>query len=264
MGNKINFNKELTVLIPIIQLRNTEEKKRLEASIGSTEGVSTVIVGDKKAIDSISDISLPEYCKVMVNTSKDKSYAGQVNFATKNIETKYISVLEYDDRYTNAWLTILNEYANGMGEDVFAFLPLTAVIDNTNSEVLGFSNEAVWAPSFSQEIGFLDLESFEDYMGFNASGMIFKRDEFIALGALKASMKLSYWYEFILRALYKKKVMYVLPKIMYEHYINVPGSMTEEYNKTMTPEEADWWIELAKKEYFFPQDRHKTYNPDNI
>ena len=27
----------------------------------------------------------------------------------------------------------------------------------------------------------------------------------------------------------------------------------------MTEKEADWWIDLAKKEYFFPQDRKKTY-----
>ena len=30
----------------------------------------------------------------------------------------------------------------------------------------------------------------------------------------------------------------------------------------MDEREADWWIDLAKKEYFFPQDRKKTYTED--
>jgi hypothetical protein len=27
----------------------------------------------------------------------------------------------------------------------------------------------------------------------------------------------------------------------------------------MTEKEAEWWIDLAKKEYFFPHDRKKVY-----
>jgi hypothetical protein len=35
-----------------------------------------------------------------------------------------------------------------------------------------------------------------------------------------------------------------------------------DFSATMSEKEAEWWIDLAKKEYFFPQDRKKTYADD--
>ena len=83
--------------------------------------------------------------------------------------------------------------------------------------------------------------------------------DFLSLGGLKASMELVFWYEFLMRALYKEKRVFVIPKIGYFHLVNRPGCMTTKYAETMSEKEADWWIDLAKKEYFFPQDRKKTY-----
>ena len=60
----------------------------------------------------------------------------------------------------------------------------------------------------------------------------------------------------------KGKKIYVIPKVGYYHTANRPGSITMNYVDTMTEREADWWIDLAKKEYFFPQDRKKTYTED--
>ena len=103
------------------------------------------------------------------------------------------------------------------------------------------------------------LHALELYLTFNVHGGVFKTEEFKALGGLKTSMKLSFWYEFLFRALYKQKQIFVIQRIGYYHRVNVPDSLTDEYTKTMSEKEADWWIELAKKEYFFPQDRKKTY-----
>ena len=59
--------------------------------------------------------------------------------------------------------------------------------------------------------------------------------------------------------IYKGKKIFVIPKVGYYHLINRPDCMTTKYAETMTEKEAEWWVDLAKKEYFFPQDRKKTY-----
>ena len=146
-------------------------------------------------------------------------------------------------------------------EETFAFFPLTEVID-INMGPVGFANEAVWASSFSEEIGYYDLQCLEDYLDFNTSGAIFKTDDFITLGLLKPSMKLSFWYEFLLRAAYKGKRMFVIPKIGYHHFIGRTESLSYQYGNNMSENEANWWLDLAKKEYFFPHDRNKTYQEE--
>jgi hypothetical protein len=150
-------------------------------------------------------------------------------------------------------------YIENDTEDTFAFLPLTEVVDYNSKGIIGYANEAVWASSFSDELGYLDIQGLENYLNFNASGGVFKTEEFLSLGGLKASMELVFWYEFLMRALYKEKRVFVIPKIGYFHLVNRPGCMTTKYAETMSEKEADWWIDLAKKEYFFPQDRKKTY-----
>ena len=100
-------------------------------------------------------------------------------------------------------------------------------------------------------------------LGFNASGGVFKTEDFNNAGGLKASMKLVNWYEFFMRMLYKGKKIFVIPKVGYYHVVNRPGSITDVYNKEMSEKEVEWWIDLAKKEYFFPQDRNKVYSVDS-
>jgi hypothetical protein len=75
-------------------------------------------------------------------------------------------------------------------------------------------------------------------------------------------MKLTFWYEFLLRAAYKGKRMFVIPKIGYYHTIGREYSLSRFYGNNMSEDEANWWIELAKKEYFFPHDRNKTYQEE--
>jgi hypothetical protein len=51
----------------------------------------------------------------------------------------------------------------------------------------------------------------------------------------------------------------VIPKVGYYHFVNREGSMSDVYAKTMSEKEADWWIDLSEKEYFFKKDRNKIY-----
>lgn len=252
--------KDLTVIIPI-EVLDTEEKQELFiAALSSVDDSNVLVVGDKKAIEGLADIDLSKFTfATLINTSHSKNYAGQVNFALKSVKSKYFSVLEFDDTYSPIWFKNLEMYIENDTEDTFAFLPLTEVVDYNSKTIIGYANEAVWASSFSDELGCLDIQGLENYLNFNASGGVFKTEEFLSLGGLKASMELVFWYEFLMRALYKEKRVFVIPKVGYFHLVNRPGCMTTKYAETMSEKEADWWIDLAKKEYFFPQDRKKTY-----
>jgi hypothetical protein len=256
--------KDLTVIIPIVELDSDEKKLLLARAIGSVDNSNILVIGSKAAIDSLSgfeDLSKYTYATV-VNNNANHTYAAQVMLALKSVKSKYFTVLEYDDMFSDIWFNNLETYVNQDVDDTFAFFPLTEIVDFNSGESFGYANEAVWASSFSDEIGCYDLQSFEDYFNFNASGAIFKTEDFIALGGLKVSLKLVTWYEFILRALYKGKRLFVIPKVGYYHVVNREDSVTTQYTKEMSVKEADWWIDLAKKEYFFPQDRKKTYTEE--
>ena len=255
--------KNLTVIIPLDNLETEEKKNLLLNALKSVDDSKIVIVGPKKAMENLDSMDLSKFkFTKLTNTGKDKSYAAQVNMAAKEIKTDYFSVLEYDDTYTGIWFKNVEAYIASDVNNIFAFLPLTEVKDYRTGEIIAYSNEAVWASSFSDEIGYYDLQCIEDYFGFNASGGVFKTEDFNAAGGLKASMKLVNWYEFFFFFLYKGKKIFVIPKVGYYHIVNRPGSITETYATEMSEKETEWWIDLAKKEYFFPQDRKKVYKEE--
>lgn len=253
--------KNLTIIIPIKGLN--EERvtllKRAFESIGKGYG-KVIVVGPKEDVElAEASIQHPATKWESLPNDGDTSYPAQVMLALDHVKTDYFSVLEYDDEFTPKWFDNVEKYMNFNGDEFLGFLPLTEVIDSKTNEVIAYANEAFWASSFSEEIGYLDLEAIKDYFNFNTSGGVFKTKEFLALGGLKTSMKLVFWYEFLFRALYKEKKIFVVPKVGYRHYAYVDGCLTSEYTETMSEKEVEWWIDLAKKEYYFPQDRKKTY-----
>lgn len=253
----------LTVIIPIVTLDNDEKKNMFINAISSVDDSNTIVVGSKKAIDSLNDVDLSKFIfTTITNNSKDTTYASNVNLALKSVKSDYFSVLEYDDVFSSIWFKVLKNYIDTDVNDTFAFLPLTEIVDYETNQSIGYSNEAVWASSFSDELGYYDIQSIENYLNFNTSGGVFKTSEFLVLGGLKPSMKLVNWYEFLLRAIYKGKKVFVIPKVGYYHTVNRPESVTMAFSETMSEKEAEWWIDLAKKEYFFPKDRKKTYTED--
>ena len=251
---------KVTIIIPIINMENEKNQELFKRALDSVDDSQILVVGNEADIKIVEGLKLTKIVRVLINAF-DTSYQNQVNLAVKEVKTEYFSVLEYDDMYTPIWFKNVKEYVEKDVEDIFAFLPLTEVIDIKTGPI-GFANEAVWASSFSEEIGYYDLQCIEDYLDFNVSGAIFKTDEFITLGMLKPSMKLSFWYEFLMRALYRGKRFFVIPKIGYKHYVGREDSLSYIYGNNMSDSEANWWIDLAKKEYFFPHDRNKTYQEE--
>ena len=251
--------KDITFIIPVFQLDKEENKKLFSDAVKSLGKDATILV-----VGSAEDLALVTNKKVkkVENATGDLSYPKQVMLALENVDTEYFSVVEQDDKVNEEWYKYLDEYIKRDVDGIFAYLPLTEVVDYKSQEVIGYANEAFWASSFSEEIGFLDMAAMEDYLNFNTSGGVFKTKEFLSLGGLKTSMKLTFWYEFILRALYKEKKMFVVPRIGYFHSINREGNLTDVYSTTMSEKEVEWWLELAKKEFYFPQDRNKKYEEE--
>lgn len=258
--------KDLTIIIPLKEYDSSMDEL-LNRAVESCADNKIILVGKgvedyKYQVEDENEVQ--PTLEYLENNSDNTTYQHNVNIAVDKIDTKYFAVLEYDDYFSDIWFDNAEKYIEYDVEDTSAFLPLTEVIeynekDDEPNNTIGYSNEAFWASSFSDEIGCLDMESLQNYLSFNVSGAIFKTSDFISLGKLKESMKLVFWFEYLLRALHEQKRMFVIPKVGYYHFIGRKGCMMAEYEETMSEKEADWWVDLAKKEFFFKKDRNKVY-----
>jgi hypothetical protein len=138
-------------------------------------------------------------------------------------------------------------------------LPLEDIYDYQNGKYIGFGNEAPWASSFSDELGYIDKGCLENYFNFYLTGGVFNTDDWNDVGGLKPSIKLTFWYEFLLRLTNKGKKVFVMPKVGYVHMMGRKGSLMEKYREQMDADESKFWFDTAKQEYFYKDDRNKTY-----
>ena len=249
----------ITVIIPI-HVYNEDVKKYLGKAIESikaqTEAVdSTMIVGQEELINKIKDDFNDAQIDYIINEGKT-DYCNQINLAANNCKTKHFSILGFDDEYSPIWFKNVKRYIKNM-HDISIFLPIVNFIDK-ESKVIGSVNEIIWAMSFSNELGFIDEETLESYYDFSTCGGVFRTDDFIFSGGLKPSIKLSFWYEFLLRSANQGFKTYVIPKNGYYHLIDREGSILNSYN-SMTKDERAWWIKLANKEHYFKNERKESY-----
>lgn len=255
--------KQITAIIPINKYDDTV-KEMLGMSIKSFVETSKnnpadlMIVGPKEVLDKVKG-DYSDVIAIYVETT-DSWFSAQINAAAKKVKTDYFSILEYDDEYTPIWFDNVAKYIE-TGDDIAVYLPLTEVFDYQHKEQgpIGYVNEAVWASSFSEKLGYFDNECLQDYLIFNTTGGVFRTKDFIEVGGLKESMKLSFWYEFLLRAINKDKNVFVIPKVGYFHIVNRNDSLATQYAQTMSDRESEFWVELARKEYLYKTDRKKTY-----
>lgn len=193
---------------------------------------------------------------ILLKNDGNTDYQSQVNFAVDNITTDYFSVVEFDDEISTAYVKNAKKYINTYPEiDVF----LTMMIEvNENNEGIKLTNETVWAQQFvgeNGEIGYLNLNALKQYTDFKLSGAIIKKSEFINVGKYKSNIKLTFMYEFLLRALNNACKIFTIPKIGYKHFANREGSLFDGYFRNMSMEERKFWFETATKESNFTNDR---------
>ena len=160
--------------------------------------------------------------------------------------------------------------------------------NSINGTFTGLLNEAAWAEGMAEEAGKVDVNLLMRYNCVNPLGAVYKvsaieeyseceRDDKQApipgtLRPMKESMKLTHYYEFFLRMIYNDLKVMTIPRLCYELKIvrkevftdstcKLPQDITA-YPKErggISNEEGRFWFELAKKEYFFDEDRKKTY-----
>lgn len=252
--------KEISIIIPIHEY-NEEVKTLMTRAIESVPNDYYIF------ISTISDLKenfnwvfeLRDNIEITINDNDNKSdFCTLVNNVVMRLGTKWFSILEFDDEFTKIWFENV-EYEMKYKPEVSVFLPLEELIDFSTNKFIGYGNEAPWATSFSEEIGYIDNESLQQYFDFYLTGGIYNADDWRSQGGLKPSMKLTFWYEFLLRITKNGKKVYVVPKLGLVHYVDRENSLYDIYRKSIDEEESNWWFENAQKECYYLKDRNKVY-----
>lgn len=256
----------ISVILPVHEL-NDETKILFTNAVKSVEQQKVrpdelVIVVPKKSsvseyVKSVDFADIKDIVSIVENDG-ETDFSSQVNLGVKESKSDWVSFLELDDEYANIWFKNVHEYMTAH-ENVGLFMPIVVDTDS-NGTFVGFTNEAVWANSFSDELGVLDLNALLTYQNFNIDGIVMKKSIYEDFGGFKPSIKLTFIYEFLLRMTFKDVRIMVIPRFGYKHVNQRAGSLFESYKKTMDPAEARWWLSQAKKEYYFDKDRKITYD----
>lgn len=242
-----------------------------------------------KAITSLKNQQIPFEELVIVHTSEESlvdilnsydfgdlnvtkllwedtpNYADQVNHGIKNAKGTWISLFEFDDEYSSIWFKNVKHYIESFPE-VQMFLPIVVETDEKGL-FAGFTNEATFAANFSQEMGMLTNDTLQDYQNFQTAGSVFKKSIVEDFGGFKPSIKLTFIYEFLLRMTYNSVSIMTIPRLGYKHVNLREGSIFWNYKfgeNVMVEDEVKFWIQTAKREYFFTDDRSINYNTGTV
>lgn len=255
--------KNISIIVPIHEL--TEENKGLlETALKSVEDfhndVTVLIVGPSSVTKSI--VNLSQKLEIaLIENNKETDFCSQVNKGIEECKTEWFSILEIDDTYNKLWLNLVTR---GIKEnpEYNVFFPIVKGLNHDGS-FLEYSNESVWAYGFSETIGIIDNELLLDYDNFQISGGLYRTQTIKDAGYLKNNIKLSFGYEFLLRLTHNGNNIMVLPRVGYNHTNLRPNSLFHQLLKNdeskMTEDEVKFWVETAKKEFFFKNKREVKY-----
>jgi hypothetical protein len=251
--------KDITVIIPVHEW-NEDIRKMYNAAYKSIGKGPSVIVATTE--DSGFSESKEAESVNVVKSSEGGSFQHLVNLGAENVTTEWFSILEFDDEFTPIWFDNFIKYQE-YNQQYNIFMPLNDLynVEGGKHEFVGNGNEAVLAASFSDEIGVIDEASLEDYFSYYIPGSVIKTELWKNLGGLKEGIKLTFWYEFLLRAAHKGEKMYVVPKVGYIHVLGREGSLMQQYRSEIDAKESDFWFKQAKRQSYHKQDKHVIYEP---
>jgi glycosyltransferase involved in cell wall biosynthesis len=265
-------NKNISVILPI-KTRNTKGfdeyfDKAIQSVQTQKDYVNELIIvhcGEDSFKGFVESYDFGDLNVVLVQYDEDPSFAGQINLGAERATSEWMSILEFDDEYSNIWFKNATNYM-GIYKDYDAFLPIVVDVDDKGVFV-GFTNEATFAANFSSEIGVLTNETLLTYQNFQISGILIKRETFIKNGGLKKSFTLTFGYELFLRLTNNGVKIMSIPRIGYKHTNLREGSIFWNYKfgeNKLGEDEVRFWIDLAKKEFLYVRDREIKYEPQEV
>lgn len=267
MENKLS----LSIILPIksSKVKDFEDyfNKAIDSIKNQQVGVEELVIIHTPEESLVSHLNEYDFGDLQVTKllwDKDPSFMDQVNFGIKNAKGKWVSLFEFDDEYSSIWFKNVKKYIESYPESQM-FLPVVVETDE-KGVFAGFTNEATFAANFTQEMGFLTNETLQNYQNFQTAGSVFKKEIIEDFGGFKSSIKLTFIYEFLLRLTYNSVSIMTIPKLGYKHTNMREGSIFWNYKfgeSVMTEDEVKFWIQTAKREYFFIEDRAIKYEPSN-
>ena len=255
--------KNITVIIPVHKLDDVY-KEMLSNAIASVEDfhndVKVSIVSPTSIKKDLKDLSQKLEINIIENKG-ETDFCSQVNLGIENCETEWFTILEMDDEFKPVWLKSMNEYIKEY-PDVDVFFPVVKDV-NVEGKFLSFTNESTWAYGFVDKQGFLDNETLLDYQNYQTSGGLYKTQVVKDNGSLKENIKLTFSYEFLLRLTHNGVKILTVPRIGYQHVNFREDSLFWSYkndeSKKLEEDEVKFWLETAKKEFFFKNKRDVKY-----
>jgi len=255
--------KNITVILPVHRLDGIY-KEMLDNSIKSVEqfhnDVNLSIVCPSSLKTEL--VNLSEILEIEVISNNGKTdFCSQVNLGIEKCKTEWFSILEIDDEYKSIWLKSTNEYVKTY-TDVDVFLPVVKDI-NVDGNFVSFTNESTWAYGFTEKQGILDNEVLLDFQNYQISGGLYKTQVIKDNGSLKENIKLTFGYEFLLRLTHNNVKIMTVPRVGYQHLNFREDSLFWSYKNDdtnkLSEDEAKFWLETAKKEFFFKNKRDVNY-----
>jgi hypothetical protein len=262
----LNHNLNNDSLIKLKSIIDNPTIERMKGKQGEQENVK--LTAKNKINFIIEETSSNTFSKI---------FNDSLNYANIN-GYEWFTVLEVDDSLTKNWIKYFNLYSTEKNE-YDAFVPLSRQIAPMG--FVGFMNEASWVDGFAEVAGIFDLNLMLRFNCVNIAGTAFKTQSLLKYSEekdgiykpMKESMKINYSYEFLLRMIYNDLKFYTIPRMGYDCRINravekydyfsskLPMDIVQKSpeNGGVKAEEFKFWTDLAKKEYFFDNDRNKIY-----
>jgi glycosyltransferase involved in cell wall biosynthesis len=261
----------LSVILPVKSSKAKDFNEYFEKAIMSLknqqikfEELVIVHTKEQSLIEHLESYDFGDLNVTKLLWDKDPNYADQVNYGIKNAKGTWVSLFEFDDEYSSIWFKNVQKYVESY-PDVQMFLPVVVETDEKGM-FAGFTNEATFAANFSQEMGMLTNETLQEYQNFQTAGSVFKKSIIEDFGGFKPSIKLTFIYEFLLRLSYNSVSIMTIPRLGYKHVNLREGSIFWNYKfgeSKMVEDEVKFWIQTAKREYFFTDDRVIKYQSEN-
>jgi hypothetical protein len=255
--------KKISIILPVHTLKG-DYSELLNNAVKSVEDfhndVILTIVCPKEVKEELTSLSEKLEINIIENSGQT-DFCTQVNLGIENCETEWFSILEIDDEFKPIWLKSMNQHINE-NSDVDVFLPIVQDV-NVNGNFVSFTNESMWAYGFTEKQGFLDNEVLLDYQNYQTSGGLYKTQVIKENGSFKDNIKLTFSYELLLRLTHNGVKIMSVPKIGYKHVNLREDSLFWLYkndeNTKLKEKEVRFWLDTAKKEFFFKNKRDVKY-----